>query len=464
MIPSLLTRTIEKLPPEVRLEGRILFLVDDPELVRRQLEGEDVELTDEVRSLLRDNISTDEITPAYICYYFDETLGEFPYLGLKAGSEFPIKQGSVKKGGFVASVSGKRRGKGSSREQSPYAEMMAGVRVVIAENIERIYRENCQNLGVLTSTNFELIDRIRSGETIPLTEFTEGADEITRGIIEHGGLFNYNVARLQGAVRTPPVSCHRRPPRHREPGRRGRAGAARERRGERPRARAGHGRGLRRGPVRRHLHLQRGQRQPGRPRRDAARRPPAHDHRREDLRPALGHRPVPGRDRRALGAARRLRLRADRHPLLARVRHADVGHLLRDAGRPGRAGAGARVDALLPRPPHLPQGRHAARARAARAAGRGQPAGGEAARVRREAGDHACTASCGRGTSRLRGHLPLQDPGELRASGARHHRLRLAHAARGRHRARWRSAWAPRPSSTPGSPRTCAWRCRGRSR
>jgi 3-isopropylmalate/(R)-2-methylmalate dehydratase large subunit len=212
MIPSLLTRTIEKLPPEVRLEGRILFLVDDPELVRRQLEGEDVELTDEVRARLRDNISTDEITPAYICYYFDETLGEFPYLGLKAGEEFPIRQGSVKKGGFVASVSGRRRGKGSSREQSPYAEMMAGIRVVIAENIERIYRENCQNLGVLTSTNFELVERIRRGETIPLTEFTDGADEITRGIIEHGGLFNYNVARLQGLVNTPPISCHREQP------------------------------------------------------------------------------------------------------------------------------------------------------------------------------------------------------------------------------------------------------------
>ncbi|HEX2092832.1 MAG TPA: aconitase family protein [Longimicrobiaceae bacterium] len=208
MIPSLLTRKIEKLPPEVRLEGRILFLVDDPELIRRQLQGEDLELTDEIRAKLRDNISTDEITPAYICYYYDETLGEFPYLGLKAGNEFPIKQGSVKGGGFVASVSGKRRGKGSSREQSPYAEMMAGIRVVIAENIERIYRENCQNLGVLTSTNFELIDRIRRGETIPLSEFTGGADEITRGIIEYGGLFNYNVARLQGVARTPPISCH----------------------------------------------------------------------------------------------------------------------------------------------------------------------------------------------------------------------------------------------------------------
>jgi 3-isopropylmalate/(R)-2-methylmalate dehydratase large subunit len=140
MIASLLARPIEKLPPEVRLHGRVLFLLDDPELVRRQLDGEDLELTGEVRAALRDNISTDEITPAYICYYFDETLGEFPYLGLKAGSEFPIRQGSVKRGGFVASVSGKRRGKGSSREQSPYAEMMAGIRIVIAENIERISR------------------------------------------------------------------------------------------------------------------------------------------------------------------------------------------------------------------------------------------------------------------------------------------------------------------------------------
>ncbi|HYW06821.1 MAG TPA: aconitase family protein [Longimicrobium sp.] len=213
MIPSLLTRDIEKLPPEVRLHGRVLLLVDDAELIRRQLEGEDVELTDEIRATLRDNISTDEITPAYICYYFDETLGEFPYLGLKAGTEFPIKQGSVKRGGFVASVSGRRRGKGSSREQSPYAEMMAGVKVVIAENIERIYRENCQNLGVLTSTNFGLIERIRTGETIPLSEFTEGADDITRGIIEYGGLFNYNVARLQGKIHTPAISCH-----HAQPG------------------------------------------------------------------------------------------------------------------------------------------------------------------------------------------------------------------------------------------------------
>ncbi len=200
MHTDLLHLAVEKRPDRLRFDGRVLFLVDDAELMRRQLAGEELHLTPELRAQLRDQISTDEITPAYICYYFDETLGDFPYLGLKASGEFPVTRGSVRKGGFVGSVSGKRRGKGSSREQSPYAELMAGIRVVIAENIERIYNENCQNLGVLTSTDFGLIERIQAGEEIPLAAFTEGVDPITREIIEYGGLFEYNVARLQAKV------------------------------------------------------------------------------------------------------------------------------------------------------------------------------------------------------------------------------------------------------------------------
>jgi 3-isopropylmalate/(R)-2-methylmalate dehydratase large subunit len=200
---DLMSLNVEKRPDRLRFDGRVLFLVDDADLVRRQLDGADLELTDELRGKLRDQISTDEITPAYICYYFDETLGEFPYLGLRAGGEFPVTRGTVRKGGFVCSVSGRRRGKGSSREQSPYAELMAGIRVVIAENIERIYNENCQNLGVLTSTDFSLIERIRRGDDIELTAFTDGVDPITRDIIEYGGLFEYNVARLQGKVTVP---------------------------------------------------------------------------------------------------------------------------------------------------------------------------------------------------------------------------------------------------------------------
>jgi 3-isopropylmalate/(R)-2-methylmalate dehydratase large subunit len=208
VINSLLERKIEKRPDKVRLQGRILFLTEDPELIKRQLAGEDLPWDTKNPAnnpKLRDDISTDEITPAHYCFYFDETLGEIPYLGLKCGSVTPIGRGDVKRGGFVCAVSGKRRGKGSSREQSPYAEMCAGIRVVIAENIERIYKQNCQNLGVLTSTNFSLIDRIRGGEEIPLSEFTAGEDEITRQVIEYGGLFPFNVARLQKKVFLPPI-------------------------------------------------------------------------------------------------------------------------------------------------------------------------------------------------------------------------------------------------------------------
>ncbi|MBV9609868.1 MAG: 3-isopropylmalate dehydratase, partial [Acidobacteria bacterium] len=211
---SLLQRKIDKRSDRVRLQGRVLFLTEDPELIKRQLAGEDLAWDTahpEGNPKLRDDISTDEITPAHICFFFDETLGEFPYTGLKAGNETPIKRGDVKKGGFVCAVSGKRRGKGSSREQSPYAERSAGIQLVIAENIERIYKQNCQNLGVLTSTDFSLLDKIRAGEEIPLAKFTEGEDEITRQIIEYGGLFPFNVARMQKKVFLPAIKTPPRP-------------------------------------------------------------------------------------------------------------------------------------------------------------------------------------------------------------------------------------------------------------
>ena len=193
----------------VTFPGRILFLTEDPELIRRQLAGEDLDWDPSIP--LRDDISTDEITPGWVCYYFDERLGDYPYVGLTCRGEKPIEKGGVKASGFSVCVSGKRRGKGSSREQSPYAEKCAGIRLVIAENIERIYRQNCQNLGVFASTDFSLIDRIRRGEAIPLSEFSTGADEITREIVERGGLYPYNVARLAGEI-TPPVPHGRRRP------------------------------------------------------------------------------------------------------------------------------------------------------------------------------------------------------------------------------------------------------------
>jgi 3-isopropylmalate/(R)-2-methylmalate dehydratase large subunit len=203
MLETLLAREVQKRSSTVQLSGRILFLTEDPELIRRQLAGEDLEWDPSIP--LRDNISTDEITPAWVCYYYDETLGQYPYVGLRCEGEQPIGKGDVIGGGFVAAVSGKRRGKGSSREASPYAERAAGIRIVIAENIERIYRENCENLGILTTTDFSVIDRIRRGEEIPLETFIGEAGQIQRDIIEYGGLLDYAVARLKGLVQVPDV-------------------------------------------------------------------------------------------------------------------------------------------------------------------------------------------------------------------------------------------------------------------
>jgi 3-isopropylmalate/(R)-2-methylmalate dehydratase large subunit len=125
--------------------------------------------------------------------------------------EGAVQKDEVKNGGFEVVVSGLSKGCGSSRETAPYAEKAAGIRLVIAKSIEKIYGQNSQNIGLLTSTDFDLIDRIRNGEEIELTEFTKGLDPISQDIVTHGGLFNYNKARLAGKVSPPPIETQPRP-------------------------------------------------------------------------------------------------------------------------------------------------------------------------------------------------------------------------------------------------------------
>src|SRR5688500_17103780 len=157
---------------------------------------------------LMSNISTDEITPGWVCFYYDETLGQYVYVGMREGA---VQKDEVRNGGFAVVVSGLSKGCGSSRETAPYAEKWAGIQLVIAESIEKIYGQNSQNIGLLTSTDFGLIERIRRREEIPLAEFTSGLDPISRDIVQHGGLFNYNKARLAGEVTPPPVDTAKRP-------------------------------------------------------------------------------------------------------------------------------------------------------------------------------------------------------------------------------------------------------------
>ena len=190
----------------VRFTGRFLFLYQDLELVKRQIAGENVPWDPSLP--LIDNISTDEITPAWVCFYFDETLGDYSLVGLRGGV---IERNSIKNGDFAVIVSGKSKGCGSSRETAPFSEQAAGIRLVIAETIEKIYGQNSQNIGLLTSKDYDLIPRIQAGEAIPLEEFTAGLDPVAGEIVKRGGLFAYNTARLKGEVQPPPVATISRP-------------------------------------------------------------------------------------------------------------------------------------------------------------------------------------------------------------------------------------------------------------
>src|SRR6266545_433667 len=201
-----------QLPERVKFTGRILFLTEDTSLIRQQLEanGDAAKaLEDDLAKRLANddlplmnNISTDEITPGWVCFYYDETLAEYVYVGMRDGA---VKKDEVKNGGFAVVVSGLSKGCGSSRETAPFAERAAGIQLVIAKSIEKIYGQNSQNIGLLTSTDFGLIERIRRGEEIPLEEFMRGLDPISKDIVEYGGLFNYNKARVAGEVTPPPL-------------------------------------------------------------------------------------------------------------------------------------------------------------------------------------------------------------------------------------------------------------------
>lgn len=180
-------------------QPRLLFLARDPALLRAQLSGRQLTLAE--AGPLRDDVSTDEITPVRIMSHYDDSLARFPYTGFTTedGGQ-PIGAGAVQAAGFQVTVAGRRYGKGSSREHSPAAEQLAGIRLVIAESFERIYRQNADNIGLITSTDFGLVERLQRGEAIALDELVAGRDALAAAIVRAGGLLAFGRAHLAAAA------------------------------------------------------------------------------------------------------------------------------------------------------------------------------------------------------------------------------------------------------------------------
>ena len=190
------------------LSGRALVLCESPEILKAQLKGAGRAVDLAAVGALRDRVSTDEITPAWACYYFDATLARYCLVGLAGGA---IEAGDVQAGGFQVLVAGESFGYGSSRETAPFALREAGIRLIFAKSVEKIFQQNCQNLGVFVSTDFGLFTELLRTGRLELAQLLQGLDGLARDVVEAGGLFAYNEQRLAGKVPGATVTTIRRP-------------------------------------------------------------------------------------------------------------------------------------------------------------------------------------------------------------------------------------------------------------
>jgi homoaconitase/3-isopropylmalate dehydratase large subunit len=201
-------------PAIIRLTSgkRVLFLTKDPDLIRRQLAGSlDLRMADLTVENLLDDINTDAMTPAWVCFnHKPEDLAREAYAGLVVDGERLFPRDALAGGNFEVIVSGYRKGVGSSRETAVQAEKWAGIRIVVAASFAPIHARNLINQGVLMADHAQLA-RLQAGEGIPLAEFCRGHDPITRLVIERGGLFPFSKALAAGEVELPRPATGPRP-------------------------------------------------------------------------------------------------------------------------------------------------------------------------------------------------------------------------------------------------------------
>ncbi|MBM3984680.1 MAG: aconitate hydratase [Planctomycetes bacterium] len=191
---------------------RVLFLTKDLDLIARQLRGEvDLAMADLRVEDLLDDINTDVMTPAWVCFnHRPEDIALNAYAGLMKDGRRVFGERALLDGGFEVIVSGQRKGTGSSRETAPQCEKWCGIRLVIAASFAPIHERNNINLGQLMGDHAQLV-RLQAGEALPLDEFTGRYDPVTRLILELGGLFPFSKALLEGRITVPRPATAPRP-------------------------------------------------------------------------------------------------------------------------------------------------------------------------------------------------------------------------------------------------------------
>ena len=176
-------------------------------MIRKQLyEGVNLRMEDLSVDDLLDDINTDVMTPAWVCFDHDPAiLAENAYAGLLHEGSRVFEPRALIDGGFEVIVSGHRKGTGSSRETAAQCERWSGIRIIIAASFAPIHERNNINLGQLMGDH-AMLERLQNGESIELGEFTGKYDPVTKLIVENGGIFPFAKRMKAGDVELPVVS------------------------------------------------------------------------------------------------------------------------------------------------------------------------------------------------------------------------------------------------------------------
>ena len=170
---------------------------------------------------VEDNITTDHIMPAgaKILPLRSNIPAISNHCFTVCDEKFPER---AKEMGKSIIVGGANYGQGSSREHAALAPLYLGVKAVVVKSFARIHRANLINAGILPLTfkneadydKFDLndeismnnlIDAIKGGKNIIITNKTKGADiececelsERAKEIVLSGGLLSYTKAQLE---------------------------------------------------------------------------------------------------------------------------------------------------------------------------------------------------------------------------------------------------------------------------
>lgn len=191
---------------------RVLFLTKEPELIRRQLRGEiDLQMRDLTIDDLLDDINTDAMTPAWVCFsHKPEDIARDAYAGLVVDGKRLFEHDALINGNFEVIVSGYRKGVGSSRETATQCEVWSGIRIAVAASFAPIHAGNNINQGLLMAGH-AMLERLQAGEGIAIEEFCKGYDAITQLIIRQGGLFPFAKAVAGGEIDLPVPHTPKRP-------------------------------------------------------------------------------------------------------------------------------------------------------------------------------------------------------------------------------------------------------------